>query len=206
MAGNVATPEGYKALSSWGADSARCNVGGGSICSTRIQTGHGIPGLQTIINCAQHKKNKTKIIADGGIRTSGDITKAIVAGASSVMIGSLLAGTDESPGIVISRPNGRFKMTRGMASLKAAVSRREKETQQMDDEEMLEYVPEGVEAMVPYRGKANEVIAKLVGGLRSGMSYCGSMTISELYKNGEFIRITSSGKAESGPHDVQIID
>ena len=146
------------------------------------------------------------IIADGGIRTSGDITKALVAGSSSVMIGSLLAGTDESPGIVISRPNGRFKMTRGMASLKAAVSRREKDTQQMNDDEMLEYVPEGVEALVQYRGQASEVIGKLVGGLRSGLSYCNSKNIDELQAKSKFIRITGAGKAESGAHDVHIVD
>ena len=207
IAGNVATADGTKDLIDAGVDAVKVGVGSGSICITRIVTGAGIPQLTAIMDCASVARDfNIPIIADGGIRTSGDITKAIVAGASSVMIGSLLAGTDESPGIVISRPNGRFKMTRGMASLKAAVSRREKDTQQMNDEEMLEYVPEGVEAMVPYRGKANEVITKLVGGLRSGMSYCGSKTIPELYKNGEFIRITSSGKTESGPHDVQMID
>jgi len=207
IAGNVATADGTKDLIDAGVDAVKVGVGSGSICITRIVTGAGVPQLTAIMDCASvaHDYN-IPIIADGGIRTSGDITKALVAGSSSVMIGSLLAGTDESPGIVISRPNGRFKMTRGMASLKAAVSRREKDTQQMNDDEMLEYVPEGVEAMVPYSGKANEVITKLVGGLRSGMSYCGSKSIQELYKNGEFIRITSSGKAESGPHDVQMID
>ena len=207
IVGNVATANGTKDLIEAGADAIKVGVGSGSICITRIVTGAGVPQLTAIMNCASVAKDKNiPIIADGGIRNSGDVTKALAAGASTVMIGSLLAGTDESPGIIVSRPNGRYKMTRGMASLGAALDRRTKETNSMDEEEMLEYVPEGVEALVPYRGKASELINKLVGGLRSGLSYSNAKTIEELQKNSQFIRITSAGKAESGAHDVHIVD
>ena len=205
IVGNVATGEGTKDLIEAGADAVKVGVGSGSICITRIVTGAGVPQLTAILDCVSTAKDyKVPIIADGGIRNSGDITKAIAAGASTVMIGSMLAGTDESPGIIVSRPNGRYKMTRGMASLGAAVDRRIKETKSMDEEEMLEYVPEGVEALVQYRGQASEVIGKLVGGLRSGLSYCNSKDINELQTNRKFIRITGAGKAESGAHDVLV--
>ena len=205
IVGNVATGEGTKDLIDAGADAVKVGVGSGSICITRIVTGAGVPQLSAILDCVSvANEYKVPIIADGGIRNSGDITKAIAAGASTVMIGSMLAGTDESPGIIVSRPNGRYKMTRGMASLGAAVDRRTKETKSMDEEEMLEYVPEGVEALVQYRGQASEVIGKLVGGLRSGLSYCNSKDISELQKNRKFIKITGAGKAESGAHDVLV--
>ena len=205
IVGNVATGEGTKDLIDAGADAVKVGVGSGSICITRIVTGAGVPQLSAILDCVSiANEYKVPIIADGGIRNSGDITKAIAAGASTVMIGSMLAGTDESPGIIVSRPNGRHKMTRGMASLGAAVDRRIKETKSMDEEEMLEYVPEGVEALVQYRGQASEVIGKLVGGLRSGLSYCNSKDISELQKNRKFIKITGAGKAESGAHDVLV--
>ncbi|MCH2380707.1 MAG: IMP dehydrogenase, partial [Nitrososphaerales archaeon] len=173
IVGNVATGEGTKDLIEAGADAVKVGVGSGSICITRIVTGAGVPQLTAILDCVSTAKDyKVPIIADGGIRNSGDITKAIAAGASTVMIGSMLAGTDESPGIIVSRPNGRYKMTRGMASLGAAVDRRIEETKSMDEEEMLEYVPEGVEALVKYRGQASEVSVKLVGGVRSGVRYC----------------------------------
>ena len=193
IVGNVATGEGTKDLIDAGADAVKVGVGSGSICITRIVTGAGVPQLSAILDCVSiANEYKVPIIADGGIRNSGDITKAIAAGASTVMIGSMLAGTDESPGIIVSRPNGRYKMTRGMASLGAAVDRRIKETKSMDEEEMLEYVPEGVEALVQYRGQASEVIGKLVGGLRSGLSYCNYKDISELQKNRKFIKITGA--------------
>ena len=205
IVGNVATGEGTKDLIEAGADAVKVGVGSGSICITRIVTGAGVPQLTAILDCVSiANEYKIPIIADGGIRNSGDITKAIAAGASTVMIGSMLAGTDESPGVIVSRPNGRYKMTRGMASLGAAVDRSIKETKSMDEEEMLEYVPEGVEALVQYRGQASEVIGKLVGGLRSGLSYCNSKNIDELQKNSKFIRITGAGKAESGAHDVLV--
>ena len=207
IVGNVATAEGTKDLIESGADAVKVGVGSGSICITRIVTGAGVPQLTAISDCVLvAKEHNIPIIADGGIRTSGDITKALAAGASTVMIGSMLAGTDESPGVIVSRPNGRYKMTRGMASLGAAVDRRIKETNSMDEEEMLEYVPEGVEALVQYRGQASEVIGKLVGGLRSGLSYCNAKNIIELQNNSKFIRITGAGKAESGAHDVHIVE
>ncbi len=184
IVGNVATAEGTKDLIESGADAVKVGVGSGSICITRIVTGAGVPQLTAILDCVSvAKEHNIPIIADGGIRTSGDITKALAAGASTVMIGSMLAGTDESPGVIVSRPNGRYKMTRGMASLSAAVDRRIKETNSIDEQEMLEYVPEGVEALVQYRGQASEVIGKLVGGLRSGLSYCNAKDIIELQNN-----------------------
>ena len=207
VVGNIATAYGAKDLIEAGVDAIKVGVGSGSICITRIVTGAGVPQLTAIMDCVSvAKEHNIPIIADGGIRNSGDITKALAAGSSTVMIGSLLAGTDESPGVIVSRPNGRYKMTRGMASLGATLDRRINETNSMDEEEMLEYVPEGVEALVPYRGKASEVINKLVGGLRSGLSYCNAKNIEELQKNGQFIRITSAGKAESGAHDVHLVN
>ena len=207
IAGNVATSKGAEDLIKADVDGIKIGVGSGSICITRIVTGTGVPQLTAINDAAIiAQKHNVPVIADGGIRTSGDITKAIAAGSSSIMIGSLLAGTDESPGITIMRPNGKFKMTRGMASLSAAVERKSKESESVDENYLLDYVPEGVEAMVPHRGQATDVINKLVGGLRSGLSYSGAHNLNELRDNSEFIRITEAGKAESGPHDVNILD
>jgi len=190
MAGNVATPEGYKALSSWGADSIRCNVGGGSICSTRIQTGHGVPGLQTVLDCAKIKNNKTKIIADGGIRSSGDIVKAIAAGADFVMLGSMLAGTDVSPGeVLIGVLNTKRKVYRGMASKEAQFDWRGKSSSN-----------EGISATIPYKGKIENILADLDGGIRSGFSYSGAKNINEFQEKVKFIKQTLAGQAESGTH------
>lgn len=207
IAGNVATAEGTRDLVDAGVDAVKVGVGAGSICITRVVTGAGIPQLTAIMDCAEAARDKgVPIIADGGIRTSGDVTKALAAGASTVMIGSLLAGTDEAPGVTILRQGGRFKMTRGMASLGAAMERRTREgSEEMEEQELLNYVPEGVEALVPYRGAATEVIERLVGGLRSGMSYCGATTMKELHENAEFIRVTEAGYKESLPHDVQTL-
>jgi IMP dehydrogenase len=207
IAGNVATAEGTRDLIDAGVDAVKVGVGAGSICITRVVTGAGIPQLTAIMDCAEAARDKgVPIIADGGIRTSGDVTKALAAGASTVMIGSLLAGTDEAPGVTILRQGGRFKMTRGMASLGAAMERRTREgSEEMEEQELLNYVPEGVEALVPYRGAATEVIERLVGGLRSGMSYCGATTMKELHENAEFIRVTEAGYKESLPHDVQTL-
>lgn len=207
IAGNVATAEGTRDLIDAGVDAVKVGVGAGSICITRVVTGAGVPQLTAIMDCAEAAKNKgIPIIADGGIRTSGDLTKALAAGASTVMIGSLLAGTDEAPGVTILRQGGRFKMTRGMASLGAAMERRTREgSKEMEEQELLNYVPEGVEGLVPYRGAATEVIARLAGGLRSGMSYCGATTLKELRENAEFIRVTEAGYKESLPHDVQTL-
>ena len=188
MAGNVATLEGYNDLVDWGADSVRCNIGGGSICSTRIQTGHGVPGLHTIIECARSDRN-APIIADGGIRNSGDIVKALAAGADFVMLGSLLSGTDETPGDVINTPTGKVKAYRGMASKDAQIAWRG-QTASL----------EGVATTVPCKGPVGDIIEDLERGIRSGLSYSGARTIAELQAKAQFLRQTPSGQTESGTH------
>ena len=189
MAGNVATLKGIDDLSDWGANSVRCNIGGGSICSTRVQTGHGHPGLQTIIDCS-HTDRDVKIIADGGIRNSGDIVKALAAGADAVMLGSLLSGTKETPGEVYTRQDGtKYKTYRGMASKEAQVEWRGKYSSF-----------EGVSSTVPYRGKVRNVLADLDRGIRSGLSYSGVRSIQELQRTAEFVRQTPAGLGESRTH------
>jgi len=188
IAGNVATLEGYNDLVDWGADSVRCNIGGGSICSTRTQTGHGVPGLQTIIDCARSDRN-APIIADGGIRNSGDIVKALAAGADFVMLGSLFAGTDETPGDIINTHEGKFKSYRGMASKDAQIAWRGKTASL-----------EGVATTVPCKGPVDEVLEELERGIRSGLSYSGARTIRELQAKAEFIQQTASGQLESSAH------
>lgn len=212
IAGNVATRNGAIDLIKAGADSVKVGVGSGSICITRIVTGSGVPQLTAISECFEATRDAgITLIADGGIRNSGDITKALVAGADSVMVGSLLAGTDEAPGEIVYRGNFRYKVTRGMASISARKEQLAKERitkqnhgDQGDQElELVDYVPEGVEAIVPYKGGAVSVIRQLAGGLRSGMSYCGAKTLGELRANGEFMKITDVGLKESMPHDVK---
>lgn len=207
IAGNVATPEGVRDLVSAGVDAVKVGVGSGSICTTRVITGFGIPQLTAIAECASAARDLgVHIIADGGIRNSGDLTKALAAGASTVMLGSLLAGTEESPGPAVIRDGRRYKVVRGMASLTANVARKEIEkVGEVDPDEWEAIVPEGVEALVPHRGSVKEILYQLVGGLRSGMSYAGSSTITELWDNAEFIRITSAGRLESKPHDVRLL-
>ncbi|MFZ5810204.1 MAG: IMP dehydrogenase [Chloroflexota bacterium] len=207
IAGNVATAEGVRDLAAAGADAVKVGVGSGSICITRIVTGFGVPQLTAIAECAEAGKELgVPIIADGGIRNSGDITKALAAGASTVMLGSLLSGTKESPGATIFRNGQNYKVVRGMASLTANITRREIERQsELDWNEWSDVIPEGVEAVVPYRGTLNDILHQLLGGLKSGMSYCGASTLSELVERAEFIRITSSGQIESGVHDVTVL-
>ncbi len=189
MAGNVATLKGINDLADWGANSVRCNIGGGSICSTRVQTGHGHPGLQTIIDCSYTDRDVT-IIADGGIRNSGDIVKALAAGADAVMVGSLLSGTKETPGEVYTHADGtKYKTYRGMASKEAQVDWRGKYSSF-----------EGVSSTVPYRGKVKNVLADLERGIRSGFSYSGVRSIKELRRSAEFVRQTSAGLGESKTH------
>ena len=189
MAGNVATLKAINDLADWGANSVRCNIGGGSICSTRVQTGHGHPGLQTIIDCAYTDRD-VKIIADGGIRNSGDIVKALAAGADAVMLGSLLSGTKETPGDVYTRQDGtKYKTYRGMASKEAQVDWRGSYSSF-----------EGVSSTVPYRGKVRNVLMDLDRGIRSGLSYSGVRTIKELRQTAEFVRQTSAGLGESRTH------
>ncbi|RMG26558.1 MAG: IMP dehydrogenase [Methanobacteriota archaeon] len=207
IAGNVATKEGTADLIAAGADGIKVGVGPGSICITRIVAGAGVPQLTAIWDSAEAARPQgVPIIADGGIRTSGDVTKALMAGADSVMIGSLLAGTTESPGLPILRNGKRYKVIRGMASLGATLGREAKEKKGSFDESDVEgVVPEGVEALVPFKGTAKDVVNQLVGGLKSGISYCGGLSIEEARKNAEFIRITPAGFKESKPHDVEVV-
>ncbi len=207
IGGNVATPEGVRDLVEAGADAVKVGVGAGSICITRIVTGFGVPQLSAILACAREAERLgVPLIADGGIRTSGDITKALAAGASTVMLGSLLAGTDESPGVAVVRQGRRYKVVRGMASLTANVARKRiGRDEELSQEDWEKVVPEGVEAMVPYRGAVRDILYQLVGGLRSGMSYAGARTIPELWERAEFIRITPAGQRESAPHDVSVM-
>jgi len=207
IAGNVATAQGTKDLIEAGVDAVKVGVGSGSICITRIVTGSGVPQLTAIMECTKvAREYDVPVIADGGIRNSGDITKALAAGAHTVMIGSLLAGTDESPGVSITKNGKRYKIYRGMASFYASLGRkiREEGTLAIDDD-LNDYVPEGVEALVEYKGSVVEIIRHLVGGLRSGFSYCGARNIEELHRNAEFIRMTTAGYIESMPHDVNLM-
>ncbi len=200
IAGNVATGEGTKDLIEAGADAIKVGVGPGSICITRIVTGAGVPQLTAIKECASiAKKYGVPIIADGGIRTSGDLTKALAAGASTAMLGSVLAGTDESPGEILIKDGRRAKIIRGMAGYGANMSKRERENMRS---EVFDIVPEGVEGVVPYRGSVRDILTQLIGGLQSGISYCGGHSILGLQQNAEFIRITGAGKKESGSHDI----
>ena len=211
VAGNVATSRGTADLIRAGADSVKVGVGSGSICVTRVVTGSGVPQLTAISDSAAGAEGSdVPIIGDGGIRNPGDVTKALAAGASSVMIGSLFAGTEESPGPTVLREGVRYKLTRGMASLAAAVDRRVRETRdsglkedELIEEVIEESVPEGVEGLIPYKGRVDEVVKQLVGGLRSGMSYSGAHNLPELRRKAEFMRITSAGHRESLPHDIQ---
>ncbi len=207
VAGNVATAEGVHDLAAAGADAIKVGVGPGSICITRIVAGVGVPQLSAVVECAEAgDKAGVPIIADGGIQASGDITKAMAAGASTVMIGNLLAGTRESPGVTITRGGRKFKICRGMASLEAAVQRQHRDSMgQGLGEDLDSVVPEGVEAMVPFRGDVAEVITQLVGGLRSGMSYCDARTIPELRRNAQFVRMTEAGRRESTFHGVELV-
>ncbi|MDG6904333.1 MAG: IMP dehydrogenase [Nitrososphaerota archaeon] len=204
IAGNVATKDGVLDLIRAGADSIKVGVGSGSICITRVVTGSGVPQLTALDDCSKiSREHGVTLIADGGIRNSGDITKALVAGADTVMVGSLLAGTDESPGEIVYRGNYRYKITRGMASAAARKDQISRAGKEILEADLSDYVPEGVEAIVPYKGSAVNVVRQLVGGLRSGLSYCGASNLKELRNNGEFIRITDVGLKESLPHDVK---
>ena len=208
IAGNVATGEGSRDLIKAGVDAVKVGVGSGSICITRVVTGSGVPQLTAVIDSVKVARDYgIPIISDGGIRNSGDITKALAAGASSVMIGSLFGGTDESPGKTLVKNGKKYKMYRGMASFYASLGRKYREAgpQVVDSDDLNDYVPEGVEAMVPYNGSVVEIIRQMAGGLRSGLSYCGAKTITEMQKNAEFIKITSAGYIESQSHDVGLM-
>jgi len=207
IAGNVATAQGADDLIKAGVDAVKVGVGSGSICITRVITGSGVPQLTAVIDCAKIGNDSgIPIISDGGTRTSGDATKALAAGASSVMVGSILGGTDESPGTVLTKNGKRFKVYRGMASLAASIGRKSKETGSISlDDDLNDYVAEGVEAMVPYKGTVTDILKQLTGGVRSGLSYCGAHTISQMQDNAEFIKMSGAGFAESQPHDVSVM-
>lgn len=207
IAGNVATAAGAQDLINAGVDAVKVGVGSGSICITRVITGSGVPQLTAVMDCARiGRDNDVPIISDGGTRTSGDATKALAAGASSVMLGSILGGTDESPGTVLTKNGKRFKVYRGMASLAASIGRKSKETGSVDlEEDLNDYVAEGVEAMVPYKGSVTDILKQMTGGVRSGLSYCGAHTIPAMQRNAEFVRMSRAGFAESQPHDVSVM-
>ncbi len=207
IAGNVATADGTRDLIEAGADAIKVGVGPGSICITRIVTGFGVPQLTAVADCVEAAAPYgVPIIADGGIRNSGDVVKVLAAGASSVMVGSMLAGTDESPGVVVLRNGRRTKVSRGMASLGATMERPDrKQDSDDDDPSWARVVAEGVEAAVPYRGSVDDLLYQLVGGLRSGLSYGGARSIAELQASAEFVPITQAGMTESRPHDVEVL-
>ncbi len=203
IAGNIATSDAAKALLKAGASAVKVGIGPGSICTTRIIAGVGVPQLSAIYEVAKALKGEIPVIADGGIRYSGDIVKALAAGADSVMAGSLFAGTEESPGETIIYQGRKFKSYRGMGSIEAMNEGSKDRYFQDVEDDIKKLVPEGIAARVPYKGSLNEVIYQMVGGLRAGMGYCGANNIKELQK-AKFVRITNSGIVESHPHDVTI--
>ncbi|TFV95888.1 IMP dehydrogenase [Algoriphagus kandeliae] len=205
IVGNIATPEAAIALAEAGADAVKVGVGPGSICTTRVIAGVGVPQLSAVFECAEALKTRNvPVIADGGIRYSGDLVKAIAAGASSIMIGSLLAGTEEAPGEMIIFEGRKFKTYRGMGSLEAMESGSKDRYFQDAEDNIKKLVPEGIVGRVPYKGLVAEVLYQLVGGLQAGMGYCGTKTVEDLQRNGRFVKITAAGVKESHPHDVSV--
>ena len=205
VAGNIATGDGAKALIDAGADAVKVGIGPGSICTTRIVAGVGVPQLTAIIDVAEACRGTgVPVVADGGIKYSGDLAKAIAAGADCAMLGSLLAGTDEAPGEVILYQGRSYKSYRGMGSLGAMARGSADRYFQGDVRDQLKLVPEGVEGRVPYRGPVSPVLHQLIGGLKAAMGYTGNGTIAELQRNAEFVRITNAGLRESHVHDIQI--
>ena len=202
IAGNIATSEGAKALIDAGADCVKVGIGPGSICTTRVVAGIGVPQVTAVADCAEEAdKHGIRVIADGGIKYSGDIVKALAAGGSAVMLGSMLAGTEEAPGATEIYQGRSFKVYRGMGSL-AAMEAGSKD--RYFQAESKKFVPEGVEGRVPFKGPLSETIFQMIGGLRAGMGYCGAPTIDYLREHAEFIKITGAGLAESHPHDISI--
>ncbi|MFQ5536072.1 MAG: IMP dehydrogenase [Gemmatimonadota bacterium] len=203
VGGNVGTAEGARALVERGVDAVKVGVGPGSICTTRVVTGVGMPQLTAIMDAVEGVEGQVPVIADGGIRYSGDMVKALAAGASTVMMGSMFAGTDESPGESFLLEGRRFKTVRGMGSL-SAMEEGSADRYFQEGEEKKKLVPEGIEARVPYKGPVSDTIYQLVGGLRSGMGYCGCADLEELATRARFNRVTMGGLRESHPHDVTI--
>jgi IMP dehydrogenase len=202
VAGNVATEDGARALAERGVDAVKAGIGPGSICTTRVVTGVGVPQITAIMD-AVRGAGGVPVIADGGIKQSGDIAKALAAGASSVMLGSMLAGTEESPGETFLLEGRRFKLIRGMGSL-SAMEEGSADRYFQESSERRKLVPEGIEGRVPYKGPVTDTLYQLLGGLRSGMGYCGVSTVEELQKEADLVRITAGGLRESHPHDVVI--
>ena len=204
VAGNVATAEGARALCRAGADAIKIGMGPASICTTRVVSGVGVPQLTAIAECAKVGRDfSVPVVADGGIKFSGDLTKALAAGASTVMIGGLFAGTEESPGETILYQGRTYKLYRGMGSLEAMREREGSRNRYMqDEEEGMKLVPEGIEGRVPHKGSLSFIIAQLVGGLKAGMGYTGCKTIAELHEKARFVRVSSASLAESHVHDV----
>jgi IMP dehydrogenase len=205
IAGNVATADATKALIDAGADAVKVGIGPGSICTTRIVAGVGVPQLTAVMAAsAAAREAGVPVIADGGIRTSGDIAKALAAGASTVMIGSLLAGTEEAPGETFLYQGRSYKSYRGMGSVGAMARGSADRYFQQDIQDHLKLVPEGIEGQVPYKGPVREIIHQLVGGVKAAMGYTGSGTIRDLQTRAQFVRITNAGLSESHVHDVSI--
>nr|MBN2278428.1 IMP dehydrogenase [candidate division Zixibacteria bacterium] len=205
MAGNIATRDGAKALIEAGADTIKVGIGPGSICTTRVVTGCGVPQITAIIEAVEAAREKNiPVIADGGIKYSGDITKALAAGAAAVMLGSILAGTEESPGETVLYEGRTYKTYRGMGSVEAMKAGSSDRYFQEHQEEVSKFVPEGIEGRVPYKGELSSTIYQLIGGLRSGMGICGAHDIAELQEKARFIKVTHAGVIESHPHSVTI--
>jgi IMP dehydrogenase len=205
VAGNVATREATVDLIKCGVDAVKVGIGAGSICTTRVVAGVGIPQITAIINCCEAaKRYNIPVIADGGVKQTGDIPKAIAAGASCVMVGGLLAGTEESPGEKVLYEGRSFKIYRGMGSIEAMKEGSKDRYFQDTEDDLTKLVPEGIEGRVPYKGPVSDVIYQMVGGLRSAMGYCGCKTVTEMHRNAKFVEVTHAGLIESHPHDVII--
>jgi IMP dehydrogenase len=205
VAGNIATTEGAQALIDAGADAIKVGIGPGSICTTRIVAGVGVPQLTAIMDAVDAaRKSKTPVIADGGIKYSGDLAKALAAGADCAMVGSLLAGTDETPGEVFLFQGRSYKSYRGMGSVGAMARGSADRYFQQDIKDHLKLVPEGIEGQVPYKGPVANVLHQLTGGLRAAMGYVGAKTLDDLHEKAEFVRISGAGLRESHVHDVTI--
>ncbi len=203
VAGNVATEAGARALVERGVDAVKVGIGPGSICTTRVVTGVGVPQITAITDAVRGTEEEIPVIADGGIKQTGDIVKALAAGASTCMLGSMLAGTEESPGEAFLLEGRRFKLVRGMGSL-SAMEEGSADRYFQESTEQRKLVPEGIEGRVPYKGPVADTLYQLLGGLRSGMGYCGVSTVSELQQEADLVKITAGGLRESHPHDVVI--
>ncbi len=205
IAGNVATAEGAKALVDAGADAVKVGIGPGSICTTRVVAGVGVPQMTAVLDTVEEcRKHDVPVIADGGVKYSGDLAKAIAGGADCAMIGSLLAGTDEAPGEVFLYEGRSYKSYRGMGSVGAMARGSADRYFQQEISDQLKFVPEGIEGQVPYKGPVANIVHQLVGGLRAAMGYTGNATIAEMQRNCELLRVTGAGHRESHVHDVAI--